>query len=265
MNTTVRGADRALMIFEAFEAAKRQLSLRDLATRCDLPVSSCHGIVQTLLQRGYLYSFGRRKELYPNRRIYSLAKTIVDNDPFLARIAADLEALRNECNETVTVSKRQGDLLQYIYTLDSLNPVRYAAKPGDVRPLHSTANGKALLCAMNDGELRHWLERQSLEAQTEKTITSKETLLRQIETARKQGYVIAAGEYSPDLDAVAVPVLLHDEVITISLAGPTSRVGPRLSEFAQRLLALKKKLETGEQADPQGLSLAIGGSELTTD
>src|SRR6185436_9912111 len=115
MNAPVRSADRAVMIFEAFGAAKRQLTLREIAAHCDLPVSSCHALVQTLLQRGYLYTFGRRKELYPNRRLLGLAQTIVDNDPFIARFSADLEALRDECQETVTVGKRQGDVLQYIY------------------------------------------------------------------------------------------------------------------------------------------------------
>ncbi len=56
---------------------KRQLTLREIANHCDLPVSSCHAVVQTLLQRGYLYTLGGRKELYPNRRLLSLAQAIV--------------------------------------------------------------------------------------------------------------------------------------------------------------------------------------------
>ncbi len=243
MNATVRSADRALMIFEAFEAAKCQLTLRDLATRCDLPVSSCHGLVQTLLQRGYLYSIGGRKELYPNSRIYSLAKTIVENDPFISRFSADLEALRNETNETVTVGKRHGDGLRYIYTLDSLRPVRYAAKPGDIRALHSTANGKAILSMMSSEEFGQWVDARVLEPMTPRTITTKEGLFQDLEQGRERGYFIAAGEYSTDLDAIAVPVELHNDFITISLAGPTQRVAPLLSDFAQRLLAIKQKLE----------------------
>lgn len=252
MNAPVRSADRALMIFEAFEAAKQQLSLRELAVRCDLPVSSCHSLVQTLLQRGYLYTFGRRKELYPNNRIYSLAKTIVENDPFIARFSNELEALRDECNETVTVSKRQGDLLHYIYTLDSLSPVRYAAKPGDFRPLHSTANGKALLSTMAPAELEQWLDTHALEAATTKTIVSRESLLKDIETGRRRGYFVASGEYSPDLDAVAVPVMLRNDVITISLAGPAHRVSPLIEKLAARLLVLKKTLESTMDADGHG-------------
>jgi DNA-binding IclR family transcriptional regulator len=231
------------MIFEAFEAMKRQLTLREIAAHCDLPVSSCHALVQTLLQRGYLYTLGRRKELYPNRRILSLAQTIVDNDPFIARFSADLEAMRDACQETVTVGKRQGDVLQYIYTLDCPQAIRYAAKPGDSRPLHSTATGKALLSVLPQEELDEWLRTASLKAITSKTITSRQRLLKDIEAGRARGYFIGAGEQSEDLDVVSVPVFLNNDVIGIAIAGPSYRVKPAMAKLAGRLLALKKRLE----------------------
>lgn len=249
MNTSVRGADRALMIFEAFETAKRQLSLRELALRCDLPVSSCHAVVGTMRQRGYLYSFGRRKELYPTSRIYGLAKTIVEHDPFLARFSEDIEALRDESQETVTVAKRQGDLLQYIFALDSESVVRYAARAGDVRPLHSTANGKALLSTLSDEELEAWLSKTELTVNTAKTIATPEALKSDIDFARKRGYFVASGEYSEDLTAIAVPVSIHNEIITISIAGPTHRVAPKLDRFAEKLLSFKRKVEAITKLD----------------
>jgi DNA-binding IclR family transcriptional regulator len=243
MNTSVRGADRALMIFEAFAAMRRQLTLREIAGHCDLPVSSCHALVQTLLQRGYLYTLGRRKELYPNWKLLSLAQRIVEHDPFLARFSADFEALRDQCGETVTVGKRQGDALQYIHTLDCTRPIRYTVKPGDTRPLHSTASGKALLSVLTREELEHWLEARPLKAITPKTVTSRQRLLKDIQAGRARGYFLASGEHSEDLDVIAVPVLLHNDVITVALAGPTHRMRPAIPGFAARLLALKKKLE----------------------
>lgn len=257
MNTSVRGADRALMIFEAFEAVKRQLTLREIAAHCGLPVSSAHALVQTLLSRGYLYTVGRRKELYPNRRIFTLAKTIVEHDPVLARLFGDLEALRDECGETVVVAKRHGDLLQYLHTVDSQRPIRYvAARPGEFRPLHSTANGKALLSLMSEGELNRWLDDNPLKAVTSKTITSRQRLLKDIEAGRKRGYFIVLGEHSEDSEAIAVPVLLHNNAITICLAGPANRMQPATAKFGARLLALKKKLE-GAMAQPSPRKVAV--------
>jgi DNA-binding IclR family transcriptional regulator len=244
MNTSVRGADRALMIFEAFEAAKRQLTLREIAEQCGLPLSSCHALVQTLLRRGYLYTVGRRKELYPNSRLFTLARTIVEHDPFLSRFSADFEALRDQCGETVTVAKRHGEALQYLLTLDCPQLIRYAARSGDIRPLHATANGKALLSVLREEELELWMETAHLERTTARTITRRSRLLKDIEVGRKRGYFLSQGEYSDDLDAVAVPVVLDSDVITVAVAGPSHRLRPSAERIAGRLMALKKRLET---------------------
>lgn len=243
MNISVRGADRALMIFEAFESAKRQLTLREIAGLCNLPVSSCHALVKTLLHRGYLYTLGRRKELYPNRRILSLAQVIVENDPFLARFVPDLEALRDQCGETVTIGKRQDDVLQYVYTLECPHPIRYAGKPGEFRPLHSTASGKALLSTLPERELDAWLDANPLRAITPKTITSRKKLVKDIDAGRSRGYFIASGEHAQDAYVIAVPVALHNDVIAVALAGPTYRMRPSSTKFAARLRALKRRLE----------------------
>lgn len=232
------------MILEAFEAMKRPASLREIADYCDLPVSSCHAVVQTLLQRGYLYTVGRRKELYPNRRIFTLARTIVEHDPFLTRFAERLEALRDECGETVAVAKRQGDMFVYLHTLACPRPIGYAAKPGDFRPLYSTAGGRALLSTLAPEELERWLSAHPVKATTAKTITNKQRLLKEIEAGRSRGYFVSAGEYSEDADAVAVPVMLPLEVVAVSIAGPMHRMKPAMENFGKRLIALKKEMES---------------------
>lgn len=250
MNTSVRGADRAMMIFETFETMKRQLTLREIAAHCDLPVSSCHALIQTLLQRGYLYTLGRRKELYPNWRILGLAQTIVAHDPYIARFSSDLERLRDQCGETVTVGKRHGDGLQYIYTLDCVRPIRYTASPGDIRPLHSTASGKALLSVLTKEELEHWLASNSLQTFTQKTLTTRQRLLKDIDLGRARGYFVASGEHLEGLDVIAVPIVLHNDVISVALAGPSNRMRPSIGKFAARLLDLKKKFEAAMAPRP---------------
>ncbi len=97
----VRTADRTLAIFEAFEAACRPMLLSELAQRARVPVSSCHGLVQTLLERGYLYSLGRRKDIYPTRRLLDVAQRIVRHDPLLERIEPVLHELRDRTRAVI--------------------------------------------------------------------------------------------------------------------------------------------------------------------
>ena len=75
----VASAERTLNLFEAFEASGKPLALSELAQRMNVPVSSCHGLVQTLVARGYLDAVSRRKDFYPTRRLFDLAQTDVHN------------------------------------------------------------------------------------------------------------------------------------------------------------------------------------------
>lgn len=243
MNKPVRSADRTLAIFEAFAAAGRQLQLREIAERCDLPLSTCHALVQTLLKRGYLYTIGRRKELYPNARLLKLAETITANDPFISHISENLQRLCRECAETVTVGKRQGDEVLYLFACEASQPIRYAAKVGEHRSLHSTALGKALLSEMDPQELKDWLATHALKKITAKTITTNRKLLQEVEEGRMKGYFIASGEQADDLTTVAVPLKHHTEPLAISITGPTHRVLPMLDDLGKKLLSVKKEIE----------------------
>jgi len=62
-----RSSLRSLEIFEAFRAARRPLSLSELARITDIPVSTCHGVMRSLEQLGYLLVSGR--DVYPTRRL----------------------------------------------------------------------------------------------------------------------------------------------------------------------------------------------------
>ena len=52
-NKTTR---RTLEVLEAFQQRRMPMSLTELARALKAPISSCHGIVRTLIARGYLYN-----------------------------------------------------------------------------------------------------------------------------------------------------------------------------------------------------------------
>ena len=159
---SVTAVDRVIDIFEAFRASRRPLSLTDLADAVDMPKSTCHAIVNTLTARGYLYTFSHPRALYPTRRMFDVARDIQDSDPFLERVTPLLEELRDATQETVILGKRQGDEVVYLQVLEGLHPIRYSARPGDLKPLHSSSIGKALLGSLKEAALRAWAEDRDL-------------------------------------------------------------------------------------------------------
>ncbi|HMN82437.1 MAG TPA: IclR family transcriptional regulator [Burkholderiaceae bacterium] len=247
MNTvgtaSVRSADRALAIFELFAEARTELGLREIAARCEMPVSTCHALVTTLQRRGYLYTTGRRRELYPTRRLLTVAETVARSDPYLERMAPVLEALRDECGETVLVSKREGDVALYLHVLESKVAIRYTAHPGDFRALHSTALGKALLSTLEPAEFDRWLARNPLVSLTPHTITDPARLKQEVIEGRARGYFVGRGENLVDLTAIAVVLPTRYEALAVLIAGPTHRMEPVFDLQVERLLKAHAALE----------------------
>lgn len=235
--TNVIAVERVIAIFEAFQLSQRPLSLTDLAEAVDIPKSTCHAIVATLTARGYLYSLTRPRSLYPTKRLYDVARDILEKDPFIERTTPVLERLRDTARETVILGKRQGDSVVYLQVVESAHSIRYSAKPGDIKPLHSSSIGKALLGSLKEPELRAWVEGRPLAAVTGATITDPEALVSDILQSRRAGYFQTRGENVGDVWAVAAFFTLNNETLAVAVAGPRHRMEASLAECAQLLVA----------------------------
>lgn len=233
----VTAVERLLDIFEAFDKVQKPLSLTDLSEITHIPKSSCHAIVGTLIARGYLYSLTRPRALYPTRRFFDLARTIHERDPFVERVMPMLERLRDASRETVILGKRQGDAVIYLQVVESPHPIRYSAKPGEFKPLHSSAIGKALIGSLKEPDLRALLAGRPLPGVTGATLTEEEALVVDILESRRRGYFLTRGENVADVWAVSAFLSVNSETLAIAIAGPRHRMENNVTECAQLLLA----------------------------
>lgn len=239
----VKTATRTLDVFEAFAAAKRPLTLSELARAIGAPVASCFGIVRTLERRGYLYGTRPRGGLYPTKRLLEQARVIAAHDPLPARLLAALASLRDRTGETVLLGKRLDDRAVYLDVLEGPQTVRYTARIGDLKPLHSSAVGKALLGAMDEDECRRLVHRLDLARVTPATITGRRALLAELAAGWARGWFVTRGENVPDVVAVATSVAVNDTVLAIAVAGPMHRMAPRVDRHGAALLDVRRALE----------------------
>jgi len=239
----IKTAGRTLDVFEAFEAIKKPTTLSELAAYIGAPVSSCHGLVRTLRNRGYLYSVGGRSSLYPTKRLLEVATTIAANDPILEQVGPMLAALRDETQETVILGKRQDSEVVYLEVVEGLHTIRYAANPGKLVPLYSSAIGKSILGQMNPTELGRVFDGLELSSITDKTLTSTDALLADVNAGRERGYFVTRGENVTDVMAVARTVRLGSNLIGIAIAGPLHRMSANVDAYAASLTETCRQIE----------------------
>lgn len=242
----IKTAGRTLDVFEAFEAIKKPTTLSELAGFIGAPISSCHGLVRTLRNRGYLYTVSGRSTLYPTKRLLDVATTIAANDPILERLGPALVKLRDETVETVILGKRQDDHIVYLEVVEGLHTIRYAAKPGKIVPLHSSAIGKAMLGTMRPAELEKFAADKAFERITDNTLTSGGALLDDVAEAQRRGYAITRGENVADVMAIARAFNAGSGLLGIAVAGPLPRMEANLDRYVGMLL------ETCAEIDQRG-------------
>ena len=242
---TARGAQRALDIFATFAREHRPLSISELARLLNIPTSTCHGLVKTLEQCGYLSEIKRARGYYPTGLLLRQAGEIARYDPIPAFLGPLLEAVREETGETVVLGKRVRNRAIYLEVLESSEGLRYIAKVGDVRPFHATAVGKALLSTMSEDERSRVVSQIAYEPLTNRTITSAEKLLKSVEEGRKRGWFMCDGEYYADICALAVPVNVHGDQYCVIVSGPRDRIHRNLDRHGQVLKKLKSRIEAG--------------------
>lgn len=236
-NVAVTAVKRMLDIFEAFDRAQKPLSLTALAEMACIPKSSCHAIVGTLIARGYLYSLSRPRALYPTRRFFDLTRSIQAKDPFVERMLPMLERLRDASRETVILGKRQGSAVIYLQVIEGTHAIRYSAQPGEFKPLHSSAIGKAVIGSLKEPELRALVAAQPLPRITQNTLTDQDALVTDILESRRRGYFLTCGENVPDVWAVSAFLSVNSEILAVAIAGPRHRMEHNIPECAKLLVA----------------------------
>jgi DNA-binding IclR family transcriptional regulator len=240
---TAKTADRTLDVFELFANEQRPLNLSDISELLGIPLSSSHALIKTLQGRGYLYDVGRRQGYFPTTRMQDVTQAIARAVPVLATIRPALSALRDEMGETVVLAKRQGDDVTYVDVFESARTVRWTTFAGEIKPLHSTSSGKAILSCLPPDALDALLGRLPFQRRTEATITSARELREQIEKGRGRGWYHSIGETVPELMAVSAPVRIGGEIYAVTMGGPTGRFKPLMTRHAAALMRACARIE----------------------
>lgn len=203
----------------------------ELSNHLDLPKSTVHNYLSTLVQEEYVvkegdtYKVGLRfLELgaYARNRmnIYEIAKP-------------EVTGIANETGELGNLLVEEHGRGSYLYRARGEQAVKVDAYVGTRVPLHSTALGKAILAFLPRRRVGDIIDMHGLPASTSNTVTDRDQLETVLEDVRERGFAVDDGERLKGLKCVAAPILSNDDRVlgAVSVSGPTSRMqGTRFRE-----------------------------------
>lgn len=231
---------RAVAVLEALEGQTSGLSLGEIAKRAGLPKSTVQRLVGALEAQGFVVSGAAGVRLGP--AITRLAASI--HTDVVAIAAPFVDSASKRLRETVDLSVYRGAHALSVYQHSSDRELRVVSAVGAAFPIHATAHGKAMLGAMDDGQVGSLLD-HALDACTEHTITDMPRLMEELTVIRSSGGVaLDRQEHAEGVCGLGVVLVCGtDEMYAISVAVPSVRFERNLAEIKVALLKCKAEIE----------------------
>jgi len=249
----VQSVERALSLLETLAVAIDGVRLNDLSKALNLNVSTCHHLLSTLMDRGYVAQSGKDRLYFLGNKVLELSGARMRQFNLAETAMADLRALNEQTGETVHLAVLQGDELVTIAVLDSQHAVRVVSGPGGkAEAIHATATGKSILAWLPETEIDRIIDRQGLGRFTDKTITERDALMEDLRLVRRNGFSMDEEEFQPGVICVGGVIRDHAGAVF----GSFSCSMPLMRAEKQHL----REIQTAVKETTRSLSEALGGA-----
>jgi DNA-binding IclR family transcriptional regulator len=201
----IQSVDRAIRVLVALQGARR-MTLSELAGRLELPSSTVHGIVRTLVGHGMVtqeHGSGGRYQLGP--AVLRLGNVYLDTLELRSKAIPWAEDLARRTSCAVRTGVLLLDDVVIIHHEPRPDGSRQMPEVGIVIPAHASALGKAML-AFDDDAAARLLATSPLRSMTGETITSPVDLKDQLAEISSTGLANEQDEAVLGECALAGPV-----------------------------------------------------------
>lgn len=179
-----------------------------IARALDMPKSSVHRLLATLLKRGLVeQNVGGRYQV--GFALIALGLGALEREPVVVTARPVLEAKAAELGETFFLVVARGGQLVVVDKAEGSGFLRASPRLGTTVPIHATAVGKLYLAFGQDPLT---LE-EELTAFTGHTPVTEQALEDAINQAQQQGWASNLDEWIAGLSVLAAPVLLGERMV----------------------------------------------------
>ncbi|EMA37164.1 transcription regulator [Halococcus hamelinensis 100A6] len=196
----------------------------ELADHLDIPESTLHNYLSTLVQEGYVvkdgtsYGIGIRfleYGTYAKRQIelYNVAKPKIDG---LAHSTGELASLMIEDDGHGT----------YLYRVEGENAIAPRFVDGTRLPLVTTALGRSILAHLPEESVVDIIDKPTTAAEAGSVSTQYDDLTRELAGIRERGVAFDDEKERAGLRCVAAPILDGDDQVlgAVGVSGPSYRI-----------------------------------------
>lgn len=195
---------RGLEVIAAFEPARPEMSLTDVASATGLSRPTVRRILLTLQELGYVWPADGRFVLTP--RVLDLGMAYVSSMGLWDVARPHMQELVAKVDESVSIAQLDGSDIVYVARVAVPKIVTLRVEMGTRFPALATSLGKVLLAALSTEELDRTLAeptRSGLEARWQPGAEERNAALREV---RARGWAATDQDLALGIRSVAVPL-----------------------------------------------------------
>lgn len=226
----------ALEVLKMFTKEKPVWGGRELAHEMELNHTNIYRILETLERNNFVSKDPITKQYSLGFVVWELGTIFYEQLNVGRLINPVLQKLSDSTGESVFLTLLDGEEAITLTVIEPKNKVKFSVSTGSRAPLYVGASYRSILAFMSEDEIEKIIN-GDLVKYTGKTMTDPTDLRDELALIRKHGWARSQGEYTPDVVAIAVPLLINDTIIgSITVAGPSYRMEEEQKEAALPLL-----------------------------
>lgn len=240
---TIGSVIKAIEIMDLLASSREEIGATEISGYLNLNVSGAYHILNTLKLCKVIEQNPKTKKYRLGMKLWKMGKMAREQNHLTLFLQPYLKQLRDITDETANLTILDNDEIIYIAQEESTRLVRMFTKIGAKAPLYCSAAGKILLAFQLPERRKKILNNINFHPFTEKTITSSQTLEKQLEVIRNREFAYDDEERELGVSCIAAPIFDYDrEVIAaFSISGPTARFTEKnKSLWIQEILKLTR-------------------------
>jgi DNA-binding IclR family transcriptional regulator len=187
--------------------------------RINLPKSSAHVLVQTLVSEGYIALSPHNSKLYVlGIATYTLGMRYLQGLNFVDACAYELDPLADEFGKTGFVAVLKDQYVVYMHKYVSSKSIISSCALGSQKEAYSTALGKSIFAFMPEPERTRLIDGITFKSITSNTITDRSRFVEVLDAIRRKGYALDIRENDNALACAAVPVFDYSGKVIASMS-----------------------------------------------
>jgi DNA-binding IclR family transcriptional regulator len=220
--------ERTMLILEAIAQRTAGMTNSEISRRLSIPKSTASYILRTLERSRYVtrdatgkYRLGLSllalgRGVHIGREIKEVARPV-------------LRRLVEQSGLTAHIAVLDHREAVYIEKVDAPGFIKLDTWVGRRMDLHSTSVGKTLAAFMPPAELDASIKDRGLKQRTDRSITTRTQLVKELRQVREVGYAVDDEENSPGVRCVAAPILDAQGRVraALGLSGTTIQIDKR--------------------------------------